>query len=102
MNQTFLIDENTKEHIQIHLRPSEPGTQAYTITYMIPDRGIGLEVKINKELGYSKIIFKGNFTLPDYNPFARDVFGNIAQNKKLDYTDISQIRTELEKLMYNQ
>ena len=97
MNKRFPI-ESVKEQILIELRPSSLGTTVRTVAYMIEGGGMPLEIKINEELGYSKMMVKGTFVLPDYRPVANDIFGNTFQNKKLDSIDISQIRYELKKL----
>jgi uncharacterized protein YueI len=99
MNQTFLIGENTKEKISVELRPSNLNTTTRVISYITPERGIPLEIRVNEELKYSQIILKGNFNLSGYEAFHQDIFGNIAQNKKLDSTNISQIKSELKKLI---
>jgi len=99
MNQKFSIDENTKEQILIELRPSNSYTTARVISYIVLGRGIPLEIRVNEELKYSRIIVKGDFNLPDYIPFAQDIFGNTAQDKQLGSIDISQIKSELKKLI---
>ncbi len=58
-----------------------------------------LNVKINPVLGYTSIIFKGDFTLPDYEPFARDARNqNTASIKRFDSVEISQLKLELESI----
>jgi len=99
MNQTFLVDENTKEQVLVESRPSNLGTTARVITYAAQGRGISLEVRVNEELKYSKIIVKGDFNLPEYRPFYQDIFDNTAQDKELNFTDISKIKAELTKLL---
>jgi len=99
MNQTFLVDENTKEQVLVESRPSNLGTTTRVITYAAQGRGIPLEVRVNEELKYSKIIVKGDFNLPEYRPFYQDIFDNTAQDKELNFTDISKIKAELTKLL---
>jgi hypothetical protein len=99
MNQTFPVGEKTKEQILVESRPSRSGTMAKVISYTVPGCGIPLEVRLNEEQRYSVLIVKGNFNLKGYEPFAQDVFGNIAQDKRLGSTDISQIKSELKKLI---
>jgi len=98
MNQKFSIDKKT-DYISVELRPSNLGTTVRTISYIAPGHGIPLEVRVNEELKYSRIIVKGDFNLPDYIPFAQDIFGNTAQDKQLGSIDISQIKSELKKLI---
>jgi hypothetical protein len=88
------------EYILVSYGPSEQGI-AHVIDYIAPPKGIPLEIRINRGSMYSKIIFKGNFNLPGYTPFGSDPFDNIAQEKKLDSTDIVRIKSELESLVKN-
>ena len=97
LNHESPIDENTGEHITFQLRPSNFGTQAYTISYITPGQGIPLEIKINKEIGYSKVIVKGEFVLSDYRPFAIDGM-HVAREKNFDSTEISILSSELKRL----
>ena len=97
--QNILLDKKTKERIISQSRPSNIGTTAYTMSYIMPGRCIALELKINKELGYSKIITKGDFNLEDYNQFTSDAFNNIIQSKEIKTTDIFYLKSELEKLI---
>ena len=97
--QNILLDKKTQEQIMTETRPSNIGTKAYILSYVMPGRGIVLELKINKELGYSKIIAKGDFNLKDYNQFTSDAFNNIIQSKDMKTTDISYLKSELEKLI---
>lgn len=96
-NHKFRLDD--KEAISVESRPSNSGTKARTISYIAVGSGIPLEIKINEELGYSALIINGDFTAPEYMPFSIDVFGNIVGYKKLNSTDISQVKLELGKLL---
>ena len=84
--------------IQIESRPSESGGEAYTIIYIIPAGGIPIEIRLNPNLDYSKIIVKTKSGLNDYKPFASDYFGNIIQDKIIKGCSISGIKKELEEL----
>ncbi len=95
----FSVEKDKIQYIHVQSIPTNSGIRNYTITYNVPGKGAPLEVEINKESGYTKIILKGNFPLPEYEPLNQDGFGNIPQNKKLDSVDISQMRLELEKLI---
>ena len=100
----FLSDKRdiSRDYISITLRPSSnsliPKGMALTISYISDECGIPMEIRINKVEGYSRIILKSNKLLPGYNSFARDIYGNIAQDKKIETTDINLIKKELEKL----
>lgn len=101
--KTFPIEGKTNEYVSVSFTPSSNQIRAYTksptLSYIIEGTGIPLEVKINSFEGYSKIIVKTQISIPDYYPFAVDRYGNIVQNKKIDSTDISEVRKELEKLI---
>jgi len=84
--------------IQIELRPSESGTEAYTISYIAPRGGIPIEIRMNPNFNYSKIIIKANSGLDDYKSFDSDYFGNIIQGKTLNKCSIPSIKKELKKL----
>lgn len=98
LKKSFDIDGVTKEKISVEMRPSESGTAAYTIRYTEEKIGMPLEVKINKDLDYSKIIVKGTFRLDGYAAWARDPRGNVAQAKTLDSSTISAVNSELKSL----
>lgn len=80
------------------MRPSELGTSAYSIAYFVYGMGVPLELRSNTRLGYSIITFKGCFQLSDYEVFAVDTFGNFIQTKGFGSSDLSGVRSELEKL----
>jgi len=85
--------------IQIESRPSESGSDAYTISYIIPAGGIPIEIRINSYFNYSRIFVKTESGLDNYIPVASDYFGNIIQDKKIDGCSIPIIKKELEKLV---
>ena len=85
--------------IQIESRPSESGTEACTISYIIPDGGIPLEIRMNSNFNYSKIFVKTESGLDNYIPVTSDYFGNIIQDKKIGGCSILKIKKELEKLV---
>ena len=97
MDAEYAVGEND-EYIHLHQRPSNGGTFTYTISYMVSEVGIPIEVKLNSQLGYSQVIVKGDFTLREYEIFARDAFGNKIQNKRVGSTDLSEIREEIRHL----
>ena len=97
LGESFAIKR--QDHvIQIELRPSESGSEAYTISYIMPRGGIPIEIRINLNFNYSKIIVKTNSGLNDYTPVIYDYFGNIIQDKRIDDCSILEIKKELEKL----
>lgn len=98
VDQTFPV-KTENEKINVLLRHSGYGTKTLTINYEVAGRGIPLEIKINKEIGYSTIVVKGNFHIPKYDEFCRDVFDNIMQIKVLYSLSVSQILQELDDLL---
>ena len=72
---------------------------AQSISYVPPGEvGTPLDIKINGQKRYSVIIFKGDFSLPEYETFIQDPYGNNIQCKKIDSIAIPDVRSELEKL----
>lgn len=76
-------------------RPSNFGTRAITIRYILQREGIPVEIKINRELQYSQIVLKADERINGYRPFATDRFYNVAQNKVMKTTDFDEIKKEL-------
>jgi len=93
------FDIKGKDHIiQIELRPSKSGTEAYTISYINPKGGIPIEIRMNSDFNYSKIIVKTKSKLKKYKSFISDYFGNLIQDKTIRRCSISKVKKELEKL----
>lgn len=92
------LGEERESRIKVEERPSNLDTT--TLTYsIIGKEGIPLEVKINEDLGYSKIFFKCSQDLDGYSNFAEDNFGNYPQEKEIDSVDRDLIESELENLL---
>jgi hypothetical protein len=91
--------------ITASLNPSEEGTEAYTISYVAegnpgnPNKGVVLDLKINTQLNYSKIILKNQHYLRGYTPFRRDPFYNLIQTKTINSTKIPLLKSELSHLV---
>jgi hypothetical protein len=98
LNQQFEINEKTKEHIAIEMRPSNFGSLVYDISYIQQGAGILIDIKINKEFDYTSFIIKGKFLLPDYQRFALDARDNIIQSKNINTASMKRIRQELKNL----
>ena len=90
------IDEG--EFIEISLRPSNHGTQANTLSYIIKGVGIPIEVRINQKLEYEKFIVKSRELMKGYVEFAKDSFGNLVQDKAIYPPDVNGMRGELRVL----
>lgn len=99
----FPIAGNPNEYISFEFRPSSDHRIAHrkspTITYNKINGGMPIEVIINRYEDYSRIIVKTIDTIPGYSPFYVDIYGNIAQEKKIHSTNTSQVKKELENLL---
>jgi len=89
---------DAKSRISAELRPSNLETKAYVVSYNIDGRGTPLEICLNRELSYSKVIAKGDFVLPGYKNFSIDCFGNTIQDKKISAADFALLKSELQML----
>ena len=98
LGESFNIKES--DHIiQIESRSSESGSEAYTISYIAPKAGIPIEIRMNPNFNYSKIIVKTKPKLIGYIPIISDYFGNFIQHKRIGCCSILEIKKELEKLV---
>ena len=84
--------------ITMEIRPSDFGSLAYTISYIIPKKGIPIEVRVNPGMNYSKVILKTESRLNGYDVFARDEFGNVIQIRTFPDCFLSEVKKELESL----
>ncbi len=89
------IEQQAPDFLSFEKRPSNLSTMAYTISYIKPESGIPIEIKINSELDYSQVIIKTQELIEGYTPFSVDPFENIIQNKLLRSCDISLSIKEL-------
>ncbi len=87
------------ERVEFLLQPSNLGTRAYTVSYVIPGAGIPIEFKLNSHLGYTKIILKMEKPLQGYEPFMADPYQNIIQSKDIQDTSLASVKQELERLL---
>ncbi len=93
------VQVGASDFVEFSLRPSNFRTRAYTISYIVPYiQGISLEIKINPRLNYSQIIIKSENEIGDYKSFSYDDFGNLILNKKLETTEVREIKKEIERL----
>ena len=95
--QRFPVNEG--DFIELQMRPSNGGREAYTASYVSTGTGIPIEFRINPDLGYSVIIIKFQGLLESYSSFASDGAGNTAQDKKISSAEMSDVRKELEELL---
>ena len=101
LGKRYEIDKRRKgrkEFVEVSLRPSNLGTKAYTLSYIVEGSGIIIETRLNNILGYSQIIIKLGEVAPSYAPFSVDPYKNIAQNKVLESTNLEKVLKELEVL----
>ncbi len=96
LGKRFALD--CREGISIELCPSNKGTKAYTLSYLIEGAGVPIEARINPRLNYSKILIKSEKKLVGYSEFARDAFGNHVQCKDIDGYDFREVYKELRSL----
>jgi len=83
----------------VELRPSNGGTEAYTLSYIIEGRGIPIEARINPRLDYIKFIIKANKEAPGYSVFGLDeVRENYVMCKELNGHYLAEVRKELRSL----
>lgn len=87
------------EHVEFEKRPSNHGTLAYTVSYVVPGTGIPVEFKINPHMGSAKIILKMESQRPGYKQFMIDPYQNIIQLKELTPATIGIVKQELERLL---
>ena len=99
VGKKFHFSGPLQEYIYIEERPSNLDSTAYTLGYTKVGLGIPLELKINTQLDYSQIIVKTFFPLQGYNPFMRDMYGNVAQSRFFQSKiNLSLLLQELERL----
>ncbi len=94
--QEFMI--NVQESLVIMLRPSQMVTLACTMSYTVQGVGIPIELRINKQLDYTKSIIKSIKIIPEYSKFAEDEFGNIIQDTSWKGSELSKSIEHLRKL----
>lgn len=94
--QEFTI--NVQESLVIMLQPSQRMTLACTMSYTVQGVGIPIELRINKELDYTKSIIKSIKIIPEYSRFAKDEFGNIVQDTSWGGSELSKSIEHLRKL----
>ena len=100
----FPVPDKPNDYISVEFRPSSntpiPLTNSPTISYHAGGGGIPLEVRINSNEGYSRIILKTvEGVIPNYSPFAIDIFDNIGQNKIIKSTDVADVKKELKNIL---
>lgn len=86
------------ERIEFSLRPSNFETRTYTMDYIIPNKGIIIQLKINPSMKYLTVITKNRTEIKGYTPFAIDGFGNPIQFRNYESTDMNVFLKELENL----
>ena len=98
LGRRFVVNKKL-DYVNIELRPSNFGTSAHTISYIVPYlQGIPLEIKINQVLSYSQLIIKAYEEIDGYMPFSTDIFDNIIQARRIEGADMNSIRSELKNI----
>ena len=91
------IDMGDGEYVSISKRPSNEAF-AYTFSYITPNSGIPMEIRINPTLNYTKVIIKDERLVDGYQKFAIDPFGNKVQYLTIKSSDLPFLKIELERL----
>jgi hypothetical protein len=96
------INISSGKYITIEWRPSSNSSMgigmALTISYIVKDVGIPLEVRLNRDENYTRIILKSNREIKSYECFYTDPYGNIYQDKIIRPANITLLQKELESL----
>jgi hypothetical protein len=87
-----------QEFISVTMNPSNFGTRAYTVSYVVQGSGIPVEVKINPHLKYSALIAKAEHLLFGFTQFMTDPNENKMQHRRLSTLDIGEISDALRSL----
>nr|MBI4156973.1 hypothetical protein [Candidatus Woesearchaeota archaeon] len=99
INNTFKLNKNSDDFIELSLRTSNFSTEAYTISYINPFKsGIPIDVKFNADLNYIRFIIKAERMIDKYKQFAVDPYGNLVQTKLVQDCNFSLIKEELQHL----
>jgi hypothetical protein len=97
------IPNKKQDYVIIHESPSESDTISDKISYIAPVKEkeeIPIELVINNKKKYSLIFLKCEKEIEGYIVFYRDQQSNeVIQKKKLDTTNLTEIRGELEKIL---
>jgi len=86
------------ESVWIGLRPSNGLTYAHTLSYVAEGVGIPIEIRLNRDLGYTKVIIKMQEELAKYAVCAMDHLRNMVQERFLEEAGVERARRELEDL----
>ncbi|MBU0760518.1 MAG: hypothetical protein KJ600_01420 [Nanoarchaeota archaeon] len=97
LGTTFHLGDS-KDFVSIMLRQPSCGRSAYAVSYTNPGTGIAIELRINKQEGYSQVNLKSSQRIGGYSPFGSDVLGNLIQIKRLAHFDFSSVVKELADL----
>lgn len=96
----FIPDSKRKhEYLKISKKSLKGETPSLILSYIIEGTGIPLEIKINQESNYSRIILKFNGTLVAYSPFMQDIYGNTIQKRVLATIDVQEVKSHLRDLL---
>lgn len=103
--QAFPIEGKPYDYVIVERSSSNFGTSVLSMAYVITKTdegrvggGVPINVYMNQELGYSKIILKCTSFLEGYMPFIQDAFGNLAQEGTLSGTNLRHVVEVLKRL----
>jgi hypothetical protein len=86
-------------HIWTGMRRSNMGTLTHTIDYILPGKGIPIDIKFNRPLGYTHFTIKFESRLDGYKPIIEGPFQNIVQCRAISGAELGYARTELQRII---
>lgn len=98
LNLPKKIEISKEEFVEISFRPSNAGTRALTISYIVKNLGIPIEVRINEQLEYMQIIIKCAEGLQGYTEFWIDPFSNLMQYLFHHRAELNFVKDEMKRL----
>ncbi len=94
-----VCDDEQGTHIWTGMRPSNQGTLSHTIDYVLPGKGIPVDIKFNRSLEYTHFTIKFDSKMSGYKPLIKDPFDNIVQCRAVAGARIRYAREELQRII---
>ncbi len=83
-----------------HIEVKKRGTNAVKLSYSVKDKGIPLEIIIDKNNG-AMIIIKIETTVKGYISSGKDHYNNISQRRTVRYENFNEVIDEIRFLAYH-